>query len=64
MLKIGDFARPQQRAGEDAALLRRARVVHPAHVDDFTGYRYYAAEVTHEQLRGMLVLKRAEVEIG
>lgn len=90
MLKIGDFSKLTRvsikmlRHYDDLGLLK------PAHVDPFTGYRYYAADqlprlnriialkdmgfsleqiaylldknLTADQLRGMLQVKRMEVE--
>jgi DNA-binding transcriptional MerR regulator len=90
MLKIGDFARLSQVPVKTLRYYDDLGLITPAHVDAFTGYRYYSVEqlprlnrllalkdlgfsldqiarvlnqgVTHEQLRGMLILKRAEAE--
>jgi DNA-binding transcriptional MerR regulator len=90
MLKIGDFARLSQVPVKTLRYYDDLGLITPAHVDTFTGYRYYSVEqlprlnrllalrdlgfsleqigrvlnegVTHEQLRGMLMLKRAEAE--
>lgn len=90
MLKIGDFARLSQVPVKTLRYYDDLGLIAPAHVDPFTGYRYYAVEqlprlnrllalkdlgfsleqiarvlndgVTLEQLRGMLMLKRAESE--
>src|SRR5688572_22129522 len=88
MLKIGDFARLCRVPVKTLRYYDDLGLITPAHVDAFTGYRYYAVEqlprlnrllalkdlgfsldqiaqilndgVTHKQLRGMLMLKRAE----
>ena len=90
MLKIGDFARLSQVPVKTLRYYDDLGLITAAHVDSFTGYRYYSVEqlprlnrllalkdlgfsleqiakvlnegVTHEQLRGMLMLKRAEAE--
>jgi DNA-binding transcriptional MerR regulator len=90
MLKIGDFARLSHVPVKTLRYYDDLGLITPAHVDAFTGYRYYSVEqlprfnrllalrdlgfsleqiarvlnegVTHEQLRGMLMLKRAEAE--
>src|ERR1700674_1083745 len=90
MLKIGDFARLCQLPVKTLRYYDDLGLITPAHVDRFTGYRYYSVEqlprlnrllalkdlgfsleqiarvlnegVTPAQLRGMLMLKRAEAE--
>jgi DNA-binding transcriptional MerR regulator len=90
MLKIGDFARLSYVPVKTLRYYDELGLITPAHVDTFTGYRYYSLEqlprlnrlialkdlglsleqigrilnegISHEQLRGMLTLKRAEIE--
>src|SRR5688572_13818303 len=90
MLKIGDFSRISQVTVKALRYYDEIGLLRPVHVDDFTGYRYYAVDqlprlnrilalkelgftleqiaaalsegVTAEQLRGMLRLKRAEIQ--
>ncbi|MEX2246523.1 MAG: MerR family transcriptional regulator [Dehalococcoidia bacterium] len=91
MLKIGDFARLSQVPVKTLRYYDDLGLITAAHVDSFTGYRYYSVEqlprlyrllalkdlgfsleqiarilnegITHEQLRGMLMFKRAEAEV-
>ncbi|OEV05142.1 MerR family transcriptional regulator [Streptomyces oceani] len=90
MLTIGDFARHGRVSVRMLRHYDATGLLHPAHVDPTTGYRYYTAsqlaqlnrvialkdlgftlqqvreivaeKVTTEQLRGMLRLRRAELE--
>ncbi|MBV8829155.1 MAG: MerR family transcriptional regulator [Acidobacteriaceae bacterium] len=90
MLKIGDFSALTQVSVKTLRFYDEAGLLHPAHVDAQSGYRYYAAGqlkrlhrilalkdlgfsleqirqlleegVTPEQLRGMLLLRRADQE--
>lgn len=90
MFKIGDFSRISQVTVKTLRFYDQIGLLHPVHVDDCTGYRYYVADqlsrlhrilalkelgltleqiaeamkenVTVEHLRGMLCLKRAEIQ--
>lgn len=90
MLKISEFARLTQLPVKTIRFYDEIGLLKPAHVDEWTGYRYYSAEqlprlyrilalkalgfsleqirdlleqqVSAEQLRGMLILKRADIQ--
>jgi effector-binding domain-containing protein/DNA-binding transcriptional MerR regulator len=90
MLKIGDFSRLSQVSIKALRLYDQLDLLKPTQVDDFTGYRYYAASqlprlhrilvlkelgfsleqigqllndsVSAEQIRGMLRLKRSNLQ--
>jgi DNA-binding transcriptional MerR regulator len=90
MLKIGDFSKLSRVSVQALRHYNEVGLLKPAHVDNFTGYRYYSAsqlpqlnrilalkdlgfsleqigqllkdDLPVEQLRGMLKMKRAEIE--
>lgn len=90
MFKIGDFSKLSRIPVKTLRYYHQIGLLEPAHIDAFTGYRYYSAvqllrlnqilalkelgfaleqvgqiiddDLTPEQMRGMLRLKRAEVE--
>jgi DNA-binding transcriptional MerR regulator len=90
MLKIGEFSRLAQVTVRALHHYEKVDLLHPAHIDDFTNYRYYTveqlprlhrimalkelglsleqislminADLSAEQIQGMLNLKQAEIE--
>lgn len=90
MFRIGEFSRIAQTAVSQLRYYNEIGLFQPAHIDPFTGYRYYTAsqlpdlnrilalkelglsleqikrmvldEVSAEEIRGMLALKKAQAE--
>ncbi len=90
MIRIGDFSRLSQVSIKTLRYYDEVGLLHPAQVDDFTGYRYYrfdqlarlhrilalkdlgfsleqigrllAENVSAEQLRGVLKVRKTEIE--
>jgi DNA-binding transcriptional MerR regulator len=90
MIRIGEFSRISQVSIKTLRFYDEVGLLHPAQVDDFTGYRYYTfsqlaqlhrilalkemgfpleqigrllvAEVSPEELRGLLKARRAEIQ--
>lgn len=90
MFRIGEFSKIAQVPGSVLRYYDQIGLLEPAHIDQWTGYRYYSAsqlpdlhrilalkelgltldqitqlvddEVSNEEIRGMLTLRKAQVE--